>query len=284
MGEDGVVETPARARDVDAFKGFEAAGWDDKALTYDRLTGRVTARVVEPLLDVAAVGRGARVLDLATGTGTIAAAAAARGATPVGVDLAEGMIDAARAGHPDLDFRRADAEELPFQDGAFNAVVAGFVFNHLPCPELAAAECARVLLPGGRIAVAVWDEPKRSRFLGVLAEAVDVAGLGTGGDLPPGPDPYRFANDAELKALLAEVGFVAVAVRAIEFTQQVSDVDELLEGIVGGSVRTAKVLERRSEDERARVRAALETIVAPYRTDRGLELPVIVKLASGRKP
>jgi hypothetical protein len=99
-----------------------------------------------------------------------------------------------------------------------------------------------------------------------------------------GPDPYRFADAAELQALLAEVGFVGVAVRAIEFTQQVSDADELLAGIVGGSVRTAKALERRSEAERARVRAALEAVVAPYRTDRGLELPVVVKLASGRKP
>src|SRR5204862_56573 len=128
-----------RETEAEAFKGVEAAGWDAKAPTSERLTGRVTARVVESLLDAAVVERGTRTLDLATGTGTIAAAAAARGAVAVGVDLAEGMIDAARARHPDLDFRQADAEQLPFEEAAFDAVVAGFVFNHLPRPEPAAA-------------------------------------------------------------------------------------------------------------------------------------------------
>jgi ubiquinone/menaquinone biosynthesis C-methylase UbiE len=271
-------------RPAETFKAFEAASWGAKAPTYDRLTGRVTARVVEPLLDAAAVGAGARVLDLATGTGSIAAAAAARGAAAVGVDLASGMIEVARARHPDVDFRRGDAEQLPFEDAAFDAVVAGFVFNHLPSPERAAAECARVLVPGGRLALAVWDEPERSRFLSVLVEAVAVAGLETAGEVPGGPDPYRFAHDAQLQALVAHAGFATVAVRAIELTQHVSSADELLEGIIGGSVRTARALERSSEGERGRVRVALETILAPYRTGRGLELPVVVKLAHGRKP
>ena len=281
---DDSLETSGRETEADAFKAFEAAGWDAKAPTYERLTGRVTARVVESLLDAAVVERGTRTLDLATGTGTIAAAAAARGAPAVGVDLAEGMIDAARARHPDLDFRQADAEQLPFEEAAFDAVVAGFVFNHLPRPERAAAECARVLVDAGRLAVAVWDEPERSRFLGLVSDAVAIAGLETASELPAGPDPYRFAHDAELQTLLGEAGFASVAVRAIEFTQRVASADELLEGVVDGSVRTAKVLERTSDDERARVRAALETIVAPYRTARGLDVPVVVKLASGQMP
>ena len=180
-------------RPAETFKAFEAASWGAKAPTYDRLTGRVTAHVVEPLLDAAAVGAGARVLDLATGTGSIAAAAAARGAAVVGVDLAYGMIEVARARHPEVDFRRGDAEHLRFEDAAFDAVVAGFVFNHLPSPERAAAECARALVPGGRLALAVWDEPERSRFLSVLVEAVAVAGLETAGEVPGGPDPYMFA-------------------------------------------------------------------------------------------
>jgi len=281
---DDSLETSGRETEADAFKAFEAAGWDAKAPTYERLTGRVTARVVESLLDAAVVERGTRTLDLATGTGTIAAAAAARGAPAVGVDLAEGMIDAARARHPDLDFRQADAEQLPFEEAAFDAVVAGFVFNHLPRPERAAAECARVLVDAGRLAVAVWDEPERSRFLGLVSDAVAIAGLETATELPAGPDPYRFAHDAELQTLLGEAGFASVEVRAIEFTQRVAGADELLEGVVDGSVRTAKVLERTSDDERARVRASLETIVAPYRTARGLEVPVVVKLASGQMP
>jgi ubiquinone/menaquinone biosynthesis C-methylase UbiE len=269
---------------VEAFKAFEAAGWGARARTYERLTGRVTARVIRPLLDAAAVGPSVRVLDLGTGTGGIAAAAAARGATPVGVDLAEGMVAAARARYPGIDFRRADAEALPFDDGAFDAVVAGFVFNHLPRPQRAAAESARVLSRGGRLSVAVWDEPRRARFCGVLVDAMAAAGVAARSLLPAGPDPYRFAADTEMRALLVDAGFTEVVVEAVELAALVADVDELIEGLLGGTVRTASALAGASEEERGRVRAALETIVAPYRHDGGLALPVVVKLAAGRKP
>ena len=101
---------------AEAFKAFEAAGWSRRASTYGRVTGAITARFVDPLLDAARVGPGMRVLDVATGPGHVAAAAAARGAEPVGVDIAEGMLAVARRDHPQLDFRPGDAEALPFAD------------------------------------------------------------------------------------------------------------------------------------------------------------------------
>ena len=82
--------------DAEAFKAFEAAGWSANADRYDRLTGRVSAAVVEPLLDAAGVGAGHAGARPRDGTGATAAVAAGRGARPVGVDLAEGMVEAAR--------------------------------------------------------------------------------------------------------------------------------------------------------------------------------------------
>src|SRR3954469_4237468 len=172
--------------DPTGFKAFEAEGWTSKAATYDRLIGRVTARFVEPLLDAAGVRSGTRLLDVACGPGPCAAAAAARGAVPVGLDMAVGMVAAARARHPELEFRQGDAERLPFADASFDAVVAGFVVNHLPRPESALAECARVLRPGGRVAATVWDRPERMRLLGVLAEACERTGGVRDPDLPSG--------------------------------------------------------------------------------------------------
>jgi len=78
--------------DPDAFDAFEASGWEEKAVAYERLFGGITARVVEPLLAAASVGAGTRVLDVATGPGWVAAEAAERGASVVGVDVAEAMI------------------------------------------------------------------------------------------------------------------------------------------------------------------------------------------------
>src|SRR4051812_45378204 len=129
------------------YKAFEAEGWTRKATTYERLIGRATARFVEPLLDAAGVKAGTRLLDVACGTGRCAAAAAARGAVPLGLDAADGMVAVARARYPEIEFQQGDAERLAFANSPFDAVVAGFVVNHLPCPERALSEFARVVRP-----------------------------------------------------------------------------------------------------------------------------------------
>jgi SAM-dependent methyltransferase len=275
----------AGSAEAAAFKAFEAEGWTRKAKTYDRLAGRATARLVVPLLEAAEVGSGTRLLDVACGPGHIAAGAAARGAKAVGVDAAEGMVAVARARYAEIEFQLGDAERLPFGDASFDAVVAGFVVNHLPRPERALAEFARVVRPESRVAVTVWDRPERMRLLGVVAEAVQGTEAVRDPGLPRGgPDPFRFADDAALAALLAGAGLAEVEVRSIAFEQEVADTDELWEGMLASSVRTAAVIERQPEAVRRRIRAALEQAVAPYRSETGIALPVSAKLASGRRP
>jgi ubiquinone/menaquinone biosynthesis C-methylase UbiE len=83
------------------------------------------------------------VLDVANGPGYVAARAAKQGAEVVGVDVAEAMVTLARQHHPELEFRRADAEALPFADGFFDAVVGNFLMHHLGRPEHAIARFAR---------------------------------------------------------------------------------------------------------------------------------------------
>jgi SAM-dependent methyltransferase len=270
--------------DPAGLKAFEAEGWTRKAATYDRLTGRATALLVEPLLDAAGVDSGTRLLDVACGPGRCAAEAAARGAVPVGVDASVGMVAIARARYPAIAFEQGDAEQLRFADASFDAVVAGFVVNHLPRPERALAEFARVLRPGGRLAVTVWDRPERMRLIGVLAEAVArTEGVQDPGLPSGGPDPFRFADESAFAALLSGAGLDGVHVRSIGFEERVADTDELWEGMLAGSVRTAAVIERQSASVRRGIRVELETIVAPYRSDAGITLPVSAKLASGRR-
>ena len=87
-----------------------------------------------------------RVLDVGSGPGYVAAAAAARDATAVGVDVAPAMVALARTLHPQVEFVQGDAEHLQFADDSFDAVVANFAILHLGRPEQAAAEFARVLV------------------------------------------------------------------------------------------------------------------------------------------
>src|SRR3954469_12243065 len=98
-----------RRVEPDAFDAFEAAGWEEKAAAYERFFAVITGRVVEPVLAAASVGVGTRVLDVATGPGWVAARAAARGASVVGVDVAAAMLARARRAYPGLEFRWADA-------------------------------------------------------------------------------------------------------------------------------------------------------------------------------
>src|SRR5262245_29824801 len=96
--------------DPDAFNAFEAAGWERKAEEYDRSFGSLTSRLVEPLLDAASVVAGSRVLDVATGPGYAAGQAAARGASVVGVAIAEAMVTLGGRVDPGVGLLPADRE------------------------------------------------------------------------------------------------------------------------------------------------------------------------------
>jgi len=270
--------------DSQAFKDFETAGWSANAARYGDLTGRITANVADPLLDAAGVGAGRRVLDVGCGRGDLCAAAAKRGASPLGVDLAEGMVDAARDAHPDLQFRRGDAEDLPLETASFDAALAAFVVNHLPHPERGAAELRRVVRPGGRVAVAMWAQPERVEFLGLFDAALRAANINRTLAFPPGPPAFRFADDAELRALLEGAGFERVEIGEVAFGYAIANLDELWEGVHTGSVRTAAQLRALDDDELARVRGALDDLLEERRSNGGLELETAVNIASGVSP
>jgi SAM-dependent methyltransferase len=261
-----------------AFRTFEAQGWERQAPTYDDFLGRITHRLVDPLLDAAGVRAGTRVLDVATGSGHVAAGATGRGAAAVGVDVASAMVALARRRHPGVDFRVGDAEALP--DGSFDAAVANFLVPHLAHHDRAVAELARVLVPGGRLALTTWDVPDRTRLFGVFLDAFDDAGAQPPPDLPVGPPFFRYADDKLFAGLLRDGGLVDVTVQTVAFDHRVSTAAQLWDGILTSTVRTASFVTGQTPEMRAGIRTAFERRVEPY----GGVLPVSVKLASGGKP
>jgi len=267
-----------------AFKRFEEGAWSERAGTYDRVTGQVTAEVAEPLLDAAGVDAGMRVLDVGCGTGVVTAAAAARGARATGADMAGGMLAVARERHPELELVAADAEALPFDGATFEAVVASLVVNHLPTPPHAVREFARVLTSGGRVAIAVWDRPERTSLFGELTAAVADTGIDVHATLPLGPDPYTYADDGEMHSLLAGAGLVDVRLATLELVYRCHDVGALWDGLLGGSARIATVIERQAPEVRERIRAAFARRLERYEVPAGLALPMAAKLGSGRRP
>jgi SAM-dependent methyltransferase len=207
-----------------------------------------------------------------------------RGAIATGVDIADEMVALARRSHAGVRFLRGDAEQLPFPDGAFDALVCGFGINHMPRPDRALGEFLRVVAPGGAIALSTWDRPERNRFLGIMADAFRAAG----GTPPPetlaGPDHHRFGDDDELRALLGAAGLEDIEIRTESLNQRVADVDELWEGMLGGSVHTAGLILSQPPSRRERIRAELDSLTVEYRVEGGLDIPIRAKIARGRRP
>jgi len=120
------------------------------------------------------------------------------------------MIQLAKNSSSGIDFRVADAENLPFADGSFDAVVCNFGLGHFPYPEASVAECVRVLKPAARIALSWWDDPSKQRIQGLFREAVAEIGATPSPDVPKGHAVYRFADTKEFRNLLEGADLIDV--------------------------------------------------------------------------
>ena len=131
------------------------------------MTGGLDARWRERAADLAALRPGDRALDVATGTGDLALALAARvrpSGEVIGSDFSEGMLVRARdkaRGTPGLRFEWANALSLPYEDGEFHAATVGFGARNFSDRRRGLAEMARVVAPGGRVVVLEITTPRR---------------------------------------------------------------------------------------------------------------------------
>jgi SAM-dependent methyltransferase len=165
----------------------------------------VASRIVfqaEHLCETADLQAGWRVLDVATGSGNAAIAAARRGCEAVGVDYVPALLERGRtraaAEQLDVRFVEGDAEDLRFPDASFDAVLSIYGVMFAPDHHRAAAELARVCRPGGRIALASWTPD------GFIGETFQIFSR----YLPPAPGlqpPVRWGDPAYLDSLFGQV-------------------------------------------------------------------------------
>ena len=160
------------------------------------------------MLDAARVTRGMRVLDVCCGPGMLAAGALERGAEAIGLDFSEQAVELARKLVPKGSFQQGDAQALPFPAASFDAVLCGYGLMHLPEPAAALREILRVLRPGGRAALSVWDAAGVGFTL--VYEAVRARGS-MDVALPHGPDFFQFGSPERMRAALTEAGFTDAA-------------------------------------------------------------------------
>ena len=125
--------------------------------------------------------------------------------------------------------------------------------------------------------------PEQARILGVFVDAVQLAGATPPASVPPGPPFLRFAEDREISALLEGAGLSGVGIRRVAFRHRLSGADAWWHGALGGGVRTTALIRSQTPEMQARIRSAFDSRARAYDTGDGFEVPVSVKLASGRK-
>ena len=156
--------------DLTSIKQRQQATWASG--DYAAVGARIPI-VAERLCDAMDLRAGDRVLDVATGSGNAALAAARCDTVVTGVDYVPALLERARtrsmAEGLAAEFREGDAEALPFEDGSFDAVLSVFGVMFAPDQEKAASELLRVCRPGGTIGLACWTP---DGFLGDMFRAM----------------------------------------------------------------------------------------------------------------
>jgi SAM-dependent methyltransferase len=264
----------------DAFAEFERAGWERAASRYEQCWTD-TVLFVEALLDAAAVRAGSRLLDVACGPGFVSEAAAARGAQPVGVDVATAMVERARLRRPDLTFVVGDALRLPFPDASFDAVTMNFGILHVSQPQRALAEAHRVLVAGGRLAFTTWvaqgNAQDQITDAALADHAIPVEG-------PEGPSYHVFADADECHQALEACGFDPDSLRmdTVSALWRVPSPDSLFDAQLHAGVRTAAVLRAQPPERLEDIRAAMADGVRRYADGDAFALPIAARLISAR--
>lgn len=144
-----------------------------EADAYDRFMGRYSAPLAPRFADLAKIDVGQRVLDVGCGPGALTAELVARlgPASVAAVDPSESFVAAVQRRHPGVAVHRAWAEELPFEDGSFDAAFAQLVVHFMTDPVVGLREMARVTRPDGVVASCVWDHAGGRGPLGLFWQA-----------------------------------------------------------------------------------------------------------------
>lgn len=257
-------------------------GWQDAARGWARQAdswAEVVAPLSERMLALAELSPGVRAVELAAGPGDLSLQIAARVAPTkmLSSDGSEAMVEAAREraaeeGVDNIEFQRLQLEWIDLPAGTADAILCRFGVMLCVDPEAALRECRRVLAAGGRLVVAVWDEPATNPWMTVPVQAAEALGMLEAAP-PGGPGPFALSAPGRLAELLEGVGFVEAAVEPVPLRWTYANELAWLGEKLDHSPSYAQMWKGLRDGQRAELRAALRERAAPYAQPDGTLQP-----------
>jgi SAM-dependent methyltransferase len=278
------------APDPEEYRRGSADQWSRSAAGWGKRADDIQAwgmPVSRWLLEALALKPGETVVELAAGpadTGLLAAEQVKPGRVLIS-DFADEMLDAARAraehhGIDNVEFRRLDLESIDIGAGLVDAALVRWGIMLVADPEAAARELRRVLKPGGRLAVAVWDVPERNPWATIPTQELIDRGVAPARP-PTGPGMFALAPADKLRALLEEAGFVDVRVDGVDLERSQDSAEDYLDLTLDLSRPLADFMDNADPDLAASVREGIAKRLEPYRADGGaIVLPARSLVAS----
>jgi SAM-dependent methyltransferase len=234
--------------------------FDVAADAYDRFMGRYSVHLAPQLAALAGIVAGQRALDVGCGPGALTAELARRtGADSVSaVDPSASFVAAAQARFPDVDVRSASAEDLPFEDGVFDAALAQLVVHFMTDPVAGLREMARVTRSNGVVAACVWDHAGGSGPLAAFWKAAHELG----GDVMD-ESKLAGAREGHLAELFREAGVHAIEAGALEVNVEHRTFEDWWQPFTLGVGPAGAYVAALDEDARTRLRERCRRTLPP---------------------